>query len=226
MKYYLSHHTTLDGLEGILKSKALLSPEKSGSSLNHGDTGEDDDSIYMKKYKTNIFTSLMIPVQKIIPEYPYKDEYTWEDIYYPGIFLIFDAEKILKDKKLKTHWCGNWNYGFFEKDECYYYDESLSYKENLEIWIEFRREIFENYLKNKALMINNGVPNELVIKDKLPLKYLKYIYIHIPKKDNEDDIIFEWFDSQVSKIEQLKNQYPQYEWRIELPEIPFCSYRF
>ncbi len=96
MDYYLKHDTILQNLEGILKEGALLPPNKTKVEKNYG----IDFSYYTskKEYEKNIFTTLLIPVNKIDKTYP-KDEYIWR-MKDSNISLIFNYESLI-EKQIK-----------------------------------------------------------------------------------------------------------------------------
>jgi len=248
MDYYLIHQTTLKGLEGILKDGALLPTGKTDFSLdelNHAAGLEEQDERIQREYQNKVFTSLLIPVKKVIEDYP-KDEYTWWSDFGKSVFLIFDYKKIFKDCKVKKFYCKNWLYGEKIDNFCYDYNDLgiSSPEKNIEKWIENSKGEFYKQLKN-GFRFSNGmnILNEVVIEDGIPLSSgssenlgnssnLLYIYIHIPNQKNnalyekyetEDFSLTKWVMKEVNLIEKLKNKYPQYEWRIELPEIPFYS---
>jgi hypothetical protein len=164
------------------------------------------------------------------------NSYSWLEYLYPTVYLIFDYKKVLKNSKGSKFYCNGWNLGKNIESRCFDYDNKISPTKNVNAWVKDNTQNFKNQLMNGRLFLTNSLHNEVVIEDSIPLKNnLLYIYIHIPTinspyfdwyeydkdKRKEHFDFSEWSEEDVNKIEELKNKYSQYEWRIELPEIPF-----
>lgn len=250
--YYLLCDTTLENLTKILENKALLSLNKNKASSNHSYSPKNEREDFLKEYRDKIFTSLLFPIKDIskINENYKKNEYSWKNMYYKSIYLIFDYEKVMNymsDKEINFY-CSGGSYGRFIEGNCVKYDSNISPNQNAKNWIHKDKIFFKNRLEDDLFNSNATLGNSIVFHDILPLfineseemeMLLKYIYIHIPNEykecyeacinvfsDEDSEEYPLWTMEEVNKIEELKNKYSQYEWRIDLgepnKEIPFC----
>lgn len=245
--YYLIHQTNLENLSKALFSKALLPLSKTKTSSVYSYGIEDEDEKVVREYKNKIFTSLIFPTKELfilnnkINEKYDENEYTWKNMSYKGIYLIFDYEKVMNYMRNKeiNFYCRGWNYGEFIEEKCIKYNNKISPIQNAKNWINKDKEIFKNNLEEDMFFENGTLGNEVVFSDILPLDFLLYIYVHISQnhdysnnKNLDDEYTDKYYDEyslwsmkEVRKIEELKNKYFRYEWRIDIgesnKEIPF-----
>lgn len=200
MDYYLTHFTSLKNLEKILEDGYLFPLKKSGNEKNY----------LAKKYKNysnQVFFQPIFPINKLLPIE--TNEYAWKPS--SDIYLIFNYEKILDNPKIEKHFCSFWNYGKYSEFICSKYDNNSSPKENIDRWVSEFLPILRYRLNN----FSENLYTEIVVEGDVSLSNLAYIYIHIDDSNEP----FHYSLEDVNKIEELKKKYPEYEWRIKLPEI-------
>lgn len=172
--FYLTHNTSIDALNIILKSGFLISQSqkeikaiKKTKAINNtkknklvgGDLGGDHQFIYLS----------LVPKNNI-SEY-YKNN---QNIY--DTTLLLDADLLLKKKFVYNN---TWNYGEITEDSVIYDGKKLT--------LEKLDNILDNIYKNRLFTkLSNGdifyINGEFLIKTRISLsKYLKYIYIEFQK---------------------------------------------
>lgn len=131
-----------------------------------------------KDYPNLVFTTLIFPLNEE------KDSFTPND---RDAYFIFKSEIM---ELYDSYWCDSVEYRIF-REGCLHYDKKKDLEWNL-----------NNIRKNYEVQIQKGKTfflNEVVFKNKLPLKYSKSIYVSHKNKD-------------FKLIQSLSEKYTQYDW--------------
>lgn len=165
--FYLSHNTSIDALNIILKSGFLISQsqkdikksKKNIKVLVGGDLGGDNQFIYLSLIPKNNILEHLISNQNIY-----------------DTTLLFDAELLLKKKFIYNN---TWNYGEITEDSLLYDGKKLT----LEKLNNILDDIYNNRFFSKTPNGNiKYIDGEFLIKTRISLsKYLKYIYVEFQK---------------------------------------------
>jgi len=179
--FYLIHSTDVKNIKDIVKIGALL-PISETKKKSHYDWEE-----YNPDYPNLVFTTLIFPLNEEQDSFTHNIQNAYF-VFKPEIMELYD-----------NFWCDSVKYGIF-REGCLHYDKTKDLTWNLN---NIRKTYEVQIKKGKTFFLN-----EVVFKNKLPLKYLKCIYVS-HKNDNYEE------------IKELSEKYPQYKWVFKKSQIKY-----
>lgn len=200
-EFYISHSTSLDNIEKILKTGGLTSLSASKEESNWG------ISKYPKNYKNQIFTSLIFQNDTGFLFKPEKIE------SFDRAWIFFDIDIM---EKYPNHFCSDWLWGRYINGGCKKYNEKLSPLENAN---EYKYKWYTSSGKNRNEYKNPDIDYGRYGNE---LDELVFDMKDIPdKKISLKDSLFIYIPA-LGFCEYLKKLYPQYNF---ISEIPFKIYK-